>query len=235
MRGRIENTYGRAFKYAKTFINPFKKTIIKTECVIHKFINFQALEILYNDNYHDAHNLFSDYILQLNEGVVWADQDLKSSGHFYNPSKEKGLYGNTNALVLAKDYYSKALGYWNTGNNEGAMFYLGATAHLIQDMTVPQHANIKLLDNHRQYENFIKRTYINTLSYQADRGGYYMSTIEEYIRCNARTAIKIYYKLRDIEDDDRRFYAITKFTLPLAQRTTAGCFLRFYKDAGNIE
>ncbi len=37
------------------------------------------------------------YINDINAGVVWADQDLKSSNHFYNPYTNKGLYGNSNA------------------------------------------------------------------------------------------------------------------------------------------
>jgi len=48
-------------------------------------------------------------------------------------------------------------------------------------MTVPHHANVRLLDNHRQYENFIKRTYLNTPRFTVDRGGYYLSGIEEYM------------------------------------------------------
>lgn len=230
MSEKIEKLYGKIFKYFSRAINPFKKVVIRTECEIHKFINNQALEILKNDNYKDAYSLFSHYILEINKGVVWADQDLKSSGHFYNPYKEDGLYGNSNALILALEYYDKSLRYWKLGRNKFAMFYLGATAHLIQDMTVPQHANIELLNSHRQYENFIKRTYLKTLSFRVGNGGCYLDTIEEFIKYNAKAAIKIHSRLNDIKNDETRYYEITKFILPLAQRTTAGCFMRFYKD-----
>ncbi|ODM24778.1 zinc dependent phospholipase C family protein [Acetivibrio mesophilus] len=230
MAGRLERTYGRAFKYFLFAINPFKKAVIKTECVVHKYINIQALEILKNDKYIDAHCLFSDYIDDLNQGVTWADQDLKSANHFYNPYRKKGLYGNNNALTLAVSYYENALKYWYDAEPNLAMFYLGAAIHLVQDMTIPHHANIRLLDNHRQYENYIKRTYLNTPRYTVDRGGYYLSNIEEYITCNARNAIKIYSRLKDIKDVSKRFHVITKFTLPLAQKTTAGCYLTFYRD-----
>jgi len=111
----------------------------------------------------------------LNKGVTWADQDLKSANHFYNPDRKKGLYGNNNALSLAVTYYNKALEYWYDLQPNLAMFYLGAAVHLVQDMTVPHHANVRLLDNHRQYENFIKRTYLNTPRFTVDRGGYYLS------------------------------------------------------------
>ncbi len=230
MQGRIEKVYGKLVRYAVMVINPLKKNIIQTECLIHRNINAQALEILKNDGFLDANCFFSDYIEYLDEGVVWADQDFKSMGHFYNPVRNRGLYGSNNALVLALKYYKNAIEEWKKGDNEKSMFYLGATVHLVQDMSVPQHANIRLLDNHRQYENFIKRAYHSTPAYKADKGGYYISSIEEAVKCSARNAIKIYSRLKDIRDDEKRHHTIAKFTLPLAQKTTAGCFMRFYRD-----
>lgn len=231
MPSRVEKTYGSMLKYMRIAVNPFKKVIITTECKIHKLINMQALEVLKNDNFNDAYYFFFDYAAQLNAGVTWADQDLKSMGHFYCPVRDRGLYGNTDALSLAVEYYGRALSNWEIGNVDNSMFYLGAGVHLVQDMTVPQHANIRLLDNHRQYENFVKRTYQNTSSFTAESGGYYyMHTIEEVVSCNARVALKIYSRLKYIENEEKRFHTITKFILPLAQRTTAGCFLMFYRD-----
>lgn len=229
----LERTYGTLFRAFTIVLNPFKKKIITTECIVHKFINIQALEILENDGYSDASSFYSDYIEDINKGAVWADQDFKSSGHFYSPVFKKGLYGNKNAMDLAHGYYKKANKFWNAGNTEQSMFYLGAAAHLIQDMTIPQHANIRLLDNHRQYENFVKRTYRDRKQFAASRGTIYYETIEEYIRCNARTAIKVFNKLKTfIEEDEVRFHVITKFMLPLAQKTTSGFFLKFYRDIG---
>jgi phospholipase C len=157
-------------------------------------------------------------------------------GHFYSPFSRKGLYGNTNALSLAVGYCEKANLYWVTEDNDNSMFYLGAALHLVQDMTVPQHANLRLLDNHKSYENFIKRTFMLTDEFRATSGGdYSMQSINEVITCNARNAIKIYEGLRNIEDEDKRFYAITKHILPLAQRTTAGCMMMFYRDIVSIK
>ncbi|MCX7748300.1 MAG: zinc dependent phospholipase C family protein [Clostridia bacterium] len=227
---RVERTYGKVFKYMLFLLNPFKKKVIHTNCEIHKYINFQALDILKNDRYLDAYSFFSDFITNINEGAFWADQDFKSSDHFYNPVREKGLFGNRSALSVGSEYYKEAIKYWTLQNTEKAMFYLGAAVHIIQDMTIPQHANIRLLDNHRQYENFIRRTYRNSPKFAVDRGGYYLGSIEEFIRCNARNALRIYSRLKDIRDSEKRYYTIAKFTLPLAQKTTAGCFLRFYRD-----
>lgn len=230
MQGKFERAYGKLFKYTLMAVNPFKRAVIETECEIHKFINVQALIILHNDHYDDAYGFFCDFIEQLNEGVVWADQDFKSSGHFYSPASNRGLYGNNNALSLALEYYEKALKLWQEEDNDKAMFFLGAAVHLVQDMTVPQHANIRLLNDHRQYENFIKRTYMNTPRFVVFSGGYYLNGMEEYIRCNARTAIEIFRRLENIREDEERFFTITRFTLPLAQKTTAGCLMNFYRD-----
>lgn len=231
MPSRVETSYGKLLKYIRIAINPFKKVLIVTECKIHKFINLQALEILMNDNFTDAHSFFSDFIFDLNAGVTWADQDLKSMGHFYNPFNGRGLYGNKSALTLGVEYYENALQCWKAGNVENALFYLGAAIHLVQDMTVPQHANIRLLGSHKQYETFIKRAYLKSPEFSVHKGGYYyMRCISEAITCNARNAIKIYSRLKTIKDETNRYHTITKFILPLAQKSTAGCLLMFYRD-----
>lgn len=231
MPNRVERSCGSLFKCMRCVVNPFKRVLVATECKIHKFINVRALEILKNDSYTDAYDFFSDHIIQLNAGVVWADQDLRCMGHFYNPTIGRGLYGNRNALSLAVDYYNEAIYYWDSGDVGRSIFYLGAAVHLVQDMAVPQHANIRLLDNHKQYEKFIRRTYLNSPRFIAHRGGYYfMNNIEEAVTCSARNSIKIYSRLKKIQNEFKRFYTMTKFVLPLAQRTTAGCLAMFYRD-----
>ncbi len=211
-------------------INPFKKAIIKTECEVHQFINKQALEILKNDKYEDAYLLFSDYIYELNQGVVWADQDFKSIGHFYSPIKKRGLYGHFSALYLAEMYYRRAKKCWIKHNTQGAMFYLGAVAHLIQDMTIPQHVNIRLMDSHRKYETFVKQTHEEVEIFKATEGGIYLNNVEDFIKYNAKIAIKVYKKFHCVPDAGEKFYRITKYILPLAEKTTAGCYLMFYRQ-----
>jgi phospholipase C len=231
----VEYSYGKLFKYTMKAINPFKKAIITTECFVHKVINNQALIILKNDKNIDQYNLFSNYIAELNLGVVWADQDFKSSGHFYNPIKNRGLYGNTNALTLAKNYYTFAISYWNSGDYNKAMFFLGAAAHLVQDMTVPQHANIKLFKEHRKFEKFVKDTFYDAPEYLVYDKGCYLESVEEFVKYNSVCAIKVNKRLSHINDEEERYYALSKFTIPLAQRSTAGLFTMFYKDVQENE
>ena len=226
----FEKTYDYVLKTVFGIANPIKKSLIRTQCKVHKYINRRALNIIKNDEYFEEYNFFSSYILDINQGAVWADQDFKSTNHFYSPYKKKGLYGRKSAMDLGVDYYSKALNLWDKGEFNQSLFYLGATLHLIQDMTIPQHANIRLLDNHRQYENYIKRTYEYLEDFQVDTGSYLLDSVEDYIRFNARIALKIYDNFKKIRNHEYRYYRIAKCALPLAKRTTAGAMIMFYND-----
>ena len=226
----IESTYNCILKIIFGVANPIKKSIIKTQCKVHKSINIDALKIIRNDKYLKEYNFFSGYIFDINEGTVWADQDFKSSKHFYNPYKKRGLYGRKSAMDLGVVYYSQALSLWENGKFNNSLFYFGAALHLIQDMTIPQHANIRLLDDHHQYETYVKGTYEYLEDFQVEKGAYLLDSIQNYIRFNARVAIKIYKNFNMISDDKEKFYLITKCALPLAKRTTAGAMIMFYDD-----
>jgi phospholipase C len=143
------------------------------------------------------------------------------------------LYGRSNALALAVDYYADAVWLWKKQDPHKSMFFLGAALHLVQDVTIPQHVNIRLLEDHRQYENFVKRTYQNIDAFQAYQKAYVLSTIENYVKFNARTALKVYKRFRGVSDDEDRYYRITRCTLPLAERTTAGALITFYNNVVN--
>ena len=151
----VEKSYNNFLNFILGITNPVKKSIIRTQCQVHKFINIQALQILRNDNREKEYNFFLSYILDINQGADWADQDFKSTHHFYHPYRKKGLYGRKNALDLAVQYYSRTLDLWKTGDFNKFLFYFGAALHLIHDMSIPQHANIRLLDNHKQYETLL--------------------------------------------------------------------------------
>ena len=228
MAGIVEKSYGKVLKATFRTINPSKRLVVKTECRVHKAINRQSLVILKNDGLIDPYNFFSKYITQLNLGTVWADQDLKSSNHFYNPEKKRGLYGNSNALKDASAYYTMALTFWYRKDINESIFCLGAVCHLVQDMTVPQHVSIKLLKKHRKYEQWVKRAYELYDSFKCYDGGIYLKNVGDFIELNANAAIKVYEKNKDVTVLEDRFYNISDEMLCQAQRTTAGVLNMFY-------
>lgn len=231
----LEKSYSYVFKGILKAANPIKKRIIKTECTVHKFINAQAVIILKNDGHIEVHKLMESYINDINAGVVWADQDLKSNNHFYNPHKNKGLYGSSDAKTECISYYTKALNEYFHGDIKNAMFYLGAACHLIQDLTVPQHANVNLLHNHRSYENWVVRTHIHHDEFKIERGGIYLNSLEQYINFNSKRAINIYRKHSHVKNKYVRFHMITSMILTMAEATTAGLMYKFYNDVRKIK
>ncbi|MCM0648461.1 zinc dependent phospholipase C family protein [Clostridium swellfunianum] len=233
MRERIEKTYGSALRGVMYTVNPIKKKIIKTHCIIHKFLNLQAIAILKNEGYVKEYEFFKENITPLNEGVAWADQDFKSSNHFYHFSKGKGLYGFSDALTECKRYYSKSLAYMKFGETDKAMFFLGASCHLIQDMTVPHHVNNRLLDSHRNFEMWIIKKFMSDYSFLIDKGIIRYKTVDDYIRNNALMANNIHLKYLSVQDKEERYGKIAAVIIKEAQNTTAGLLLDYYDTIYN--
>lgn len=232
--GVIEKSYGKVLKTALKAVNPLKKAVIKTECRVHKFINCQGIIILEEDGYTKAAGFFKNHIEELNSGVVWADQDLKNSSHFYNPKKQKGLYGSSNALKECLGYYAAALTWWHHKDIRKSIFYLGAACHLIQDVTVPQHVSVKLLKSHRKYEQWVVRMHDTRDEFKCKSGGIYLDTIKDFIETNAGIALYVYDRNKQVMNVEQRFYNITEIVLNQAQKTTAGMLKMFYDDVCSL-
>lgn len=226
----IEKSYSYIYKRVVRAVNPLKKKIVKTECTVHKFINNQAIEILKNDGYDEVSKHLGKYMDSINEGAVWADQDFKSSNHFYNPSKNKGLYGSSNAKAECINYYKRALNEYLNGNIETSMFYLGAACHLVQDLTIPQHANVELLHSHRSYENWVIKMHNKQHQFKVEKNGIYLNSMEGYIYLNTYKALETHKKYSKIKGEHMRFHKITSVVLVMAQKTTAGFMYNFFYD-----
>jgi phospholipase C len=228
MGQKLEKTYGKALRGVMYTVNPIKKKLIKTHCTIHKFINMQAIQILKNEGYFEEYEYFRDHIIPLNEGVAWADQDFKSSNHFYHFSKAKGLYGFSDALTECKRYYSKSLAYMKLGETDKAFFFLGASCHLVQDMTVPHHVNNRLLDSHRNFELWIIKRFMSDYSFLIDKGIIRYKSVDDYIKNNALMANNVFLKYLQVEDREERYGKIAARIIKEAQNTTAGFLLDYY-------
>lgn len=230
MKDKFESTYGNALKGIMHAVNPLKKKLLKTYCTVHKFIIIQAIEILKNDGYKEEASFFKKHIVSLNNGVTWADQDFKSSNHFYHVTRGKGLYGFSDALTECKKYYNRSMAFIDAGDVSKALFYFGAACHLVQDTTVPQHVNNKLLKSHRKFELWIISRLMTDYSFIAKDGTVIYDEIEDYIVNNAIMANSTYIKNLAIHSRDERYSRIATTILKEAQRTTAGFMVKYYKD-----
>ena len=110
------------------------------------------------------------------------------------------------------------------------MFYFGASCHIIQDLTIPQHAKGKLLDNHRQFELYVKSNYKKIKRFKSYEEPLILNSVDEYANYNSLNALKIDYIHRNINDLNTKFYLIALNAIKLAQTSTAGYMIMFYND-----
>lgn len=226
----LENLFGSFMALILKFADPYKKLFIQTQCKVHIFNNNQAFRLLRQYKYLEVYYLLKPYFKSINRGSVWADQSFKSTSHFYNPKTKRGMFGYSNALKLTEDYYEKALHYYIVKDYSKSMFYLGACVHIIQDLTIPQHVSIRLLDHHRSYENFVKYTYDLVKDYRSTDPPILLPDVKTYLEYNARLALKIDATYKKTHPLKMRFFKMSLSSLPLAQSTTAGCFILFVED-----
>lgn len=227
--GNFEKNYGKTMEMFMKFANPVKKKIVKTSCYVHKYINYQSIWILKKNGHKDAFNFYIDNINSLNHGVYWADQDFKSSNHFFHLHTEKGMYGFSDALSFSKDYYHKAEKFIKNDDIKNGIFKLGATCHLIQDACVPHHVLGKLLKEHRSFEQWILRRVVEEYFIFEHENIISCGSIEEYIKGNGQHAFDTYYKYAEILDKNERYEKISTDILERAISSTAGVLLDFYE------
>ncbi|WP_010239226.1 zinc dependent phospholipase C family protein [Clostridium arbusti] len=230
MERAIEKNYGKALRGVMATVNPIKKLLIKTYCTVHKYINIKAIEIIKHEGNEEIYGFFFKYIKELNDGAMWADQDFKSTNHFYHFSEGKGLYGFSNALTECKKYYKMAVNYSKAGDRSKAMFYFGAACHLVQDTTVPQHVNNNLLKNHRSFEMWILKKVVSGYNFEVGTESKRYESIDKYIKANAVMSNNTYMKFQGVIDVEKRYRSITNVIIVKAEETTAGFMIDFYKE-----
>ena len=234
MKKKIETTYGKTLQGLMFAVNPVKKAVLKTHCTVHKYINMRAIDILKNDRYVEQYNFFKEYIKPLNLGVTWADQDLKSSNHFFHAEKSRGLYGFSDALSECRKYYKKAEGLLKNREIERAVFYFGAACHLVQDVTVPHHVSNRLLKSHRRFELWIIARLMSDYSFEAESGLKRYESLDKYITNNAAMANQAHEKYESIYNLEERYSKLAGEIIKEAQRTTAGFMLDFYDEVRKV-
>lgn len=227
--GWFERLYGKTATLVMKAANPFKKFAFKTPCLMHRYINIQAVHILENEGYYEAADFYRDHIRPLNEGATWIDQDFKSINHFYHHEKGKGLFGFSDALTEAKKYRKRLKKQANRGNLTRAIFYTGVICHLTQDMTVPQHINNKLLDSHRDYEVWILANAWDKEDFTVKDGLIRFEKFSHYITENAKAAHELGTQCREMTDSKEGYRQLSRAMVARAQRTTAGLLLDFYE------
>lgn len=230
IKRNFEKVYGSTIRSAFKVVNPIKKKMIKTKCLMHKFLNEKSLQIMKKNEYLREYNFYKNFLYDLNEGATWIDQDFKSINHFYHFEDHKGLFGFSNALSEALKYYAYSIKFLKKGQIHKSIFYLGAVSHLIQDMTIPHHVNNNLLKQHRKFEQWIITQVIYNKKFFQDGDIIRYSGLKEYIIKNAIEANNSYIINKYIINIEDRFERMASHSIYRAEGTTTGFLLDFYNN-----
>lgn len=208
-------------------MSPFQ-SILDKPGFTHEFCNQQALSILRKDGFSEYSDLLVPCLAELNLGVYWADKGWKNVHHYFEPCSGKGLWNFTHAIDNFEIYYRSAQKAVKQYNVKKAAFFLGAAAHLLQDLCVPHHARAKLFNGHKQYEGWVQE---RCGKYAASAQGIYQEELSplSLIMNNAFIAADFFDWVRH-EGDDTLYNKATEVLLPLAQRSTAGLFRTFASE-----
>ena len=195
--------------------------------VTHDFCNKQALQILVRDGILSNIDFFTSHIHEINAGVNWADCHWKNVDHYLNPDTGKGIWPFGNALDTFRRYFSIAARSTRRGDRRKAAFFLGAAAHLVQDLCVPHHARGLMFNGHHEYESWAMQHYS---SYIVNHTGIYLQNkrTDDFLLSNSLIAADLLPAV-DIEHDCLNYDAVSHIVLPLAQRSTAGLFEYFHR------
>ena len=208
--------------------SPLQRFVDKP-AVTHAFCNVQALHILSCDALLPPVEFFGAYLSEINRGGYWADSQWKNIDHYLEAESGRGIWPFGNALDTFQQYFYWAIKEARRGNRRKAAFFLGAAAHLVQDLCVPHHARGRIFNGHQEYEvwamKYCRDFAVNGLGIYLDG-----HRVGDLLLANARIASEMLDAV-DLEKGIVDYEGVTAVALPLAQRSTAGLFEYFHRIA----
>ncbi|OAT81450.1 zinc dependent phospholipase C family protein [Desulfotomaculum copahuensis] len=196
--------------------------------ITHAFCNRQAIKIMLNDGWEEEAEITGSYLVCLNKGNCWADRGWKCFAHYLKPESGNGLGPWPDAGSECEHYVARARLCWEQRKFKQAFFYLGAAAHLVQDLCVPHHARGIAFGGHQRYERWVQHHF---QFFPADNAGCYDLAPPggAWIDANARVAREFMAQVA-VSRGEQGYREATAVLLPLAQRTTAGFLLQCLHD-----
>lgn len=144
---------------------------------------YESSLLLKNDGKEDLYHFINStdeergktYIELLEDGT--RDADIPFSGgyifqffHFHHPWTHRGYLFAGSSADETVSIFNLAVELWKNGDKAEAIYQLGRSLHLIQDIFVPQHSGVTACNGHSQLEKWLTD---NWRPYQVTSGGYY--------------------------------------------------------------
>ncbi len=225
---------------------------------LHSFLIWDALMLLYYDSingssYYDiCRDEIVDFSTKYYDDMYRAQDDYDANlllqwGHYWDPYDREGFSGNVGAPQHAQDYFEEAVKYYlgqdgYTVDKNEAYYNLGYAIHLMQDLTVPHHAQNNPLGKHTDYETFCFSQYVYR-NFTKPQNGIYTPPRDWNGRVNAKgwvhEAAKISARYhRTIENNHYDFdtwLEISQILMEKAIQFTAGFIFHFWQLVQNID
>ncbi len=206
---------------------PVQKILTGSSGITHIFCTRQALYILSSDGKKEEAEILRCYQRDIERGVLWADKYWKNFFHYYDPLKKRGIGILPGACTECKYYLDKAYSSYRNGSKNKTFFYLGVSAHIVQDVCVPHHARSIAFSRHALYEKWVESNYH---LFKTDKDGIYLPVKDPAFYVEYNAIISRDYLPLVIEKSASAFKFATSILLPLAQRSTAGFFSAFLES-----
>jgi len=208
---------------------PFQR-LVDEPSQTHSFINMQAIAILKADGRRAESAWLDRHLEDFNQGCDSADSNWGSVGHMYDPVTGRGLRGWPSAPQVTADYWTLAMRHAQGGSAAQTAYYLGAAAHVVQDLCVPHHAAARVFAGHAAFESYARRY---RHRYAVHAGGIYdlAASAEGWAIANACYAREHYSECITPKLTHLQTHCAISDLLPRAQRTTAGFVAQFLNQA----
>ncbi|MCR3923563.1 MAG: hypothetical protein NUK65_13795 [Firmicutes bacterium] len=115
------------------------------------------------------------YLELLATGTQEADRPLSGGyictlWHFHHPWSHRGYLSQKSSADVTVQLFTLAKTYWQVGEKDKAIYELGRSVHLLQDIFIPQHSGISAFKGHGEIEQWLAD---NWQRYGVEEGGYY--------------------------------------------------------------
>lgn len=119
-----------------------------------------SLQMLEQDGHDRAYQSLSPYIDILAQGSVHADLPWTRGYvlhfyHYHHPWSHRGYIISRSAASVLEALFHQSVRLWAEDRPHRALYQLGRSLHLLQDVFVPHHAGLTARRNHGDYERYV--------------------------------------------------------------------------------
>ena len=134
-----------------------------------------SLQILAQDGYDRAYQGLMPYIDTLAKGsgdadLPWTWGYILHFYHYHHPWSHRGYITKKGGAEVVQDIFWQSVRLWSQGRPRQALYQLGRSIHVLQDMFVPHHAGLTARRNHGDYERYVTHQWRR---FAPQQGGHY--------------------------------------------------------------